>query len=79
MGMAAGAVAPQIVGRLMMSPAGQAYLRNQLLSGAIQGQTRAQIVAALNVPWMLRLFHVYSVKKALKVRGICLARRANRL
>ncbi|XNY05204.1 hypothetical protein ACMFL9_12035 (plasmid) [Sinorhizobium meliloti] len=47
-GAAAGAAIPMIVGRMMMSPAGQAYLRNTLASGNISPQTRAAIVAAIN-------------------------------
>jgi hypothetical protein len=47
-GAAAGAALPSIVGRMMMSPSGQAYLKNQLLSGSLNPQTRAGIVAAIN-------------------------------
>jgi hypothetical protein len=47
-GAAAGAAIPAIVGRLMMSPAGQAYLRNTLASGNLDPATRAAVVSAIN-------------------------------
>lgn len=47
-GMAAGAALPSFAGRLMMTPAGQAYLKNQLLSGSISPQFRAKLAAAVN-------------------------------
>ncbi len=47
-GAAAGAALPQVVGRLMMSQAGQAYLRNQLMAGGLSPQTRAAVVSVIN-------------------------------
>lgn len=47
-GMVAGAALPAFAGRLMMTPAGQAYLKNQLLSGSISPQFRARLAAAVN-------------------------------
>jgi hypothetical protein len=47
-GMVAGAALPAFAGRLMMAPAGQAYLKNQLLSGSISPQFRAKLAAAVN-------------------------------
>lgn len=47
-GAVAGAAIPRVVGRMMMSDAGQAYLRNQLMSGNLNPQTRAAIVQAIN-------------------------------
>jgi hypothetical protein len=47
-GAAAGAAVPAVVGRLMMTGAGQAYLKNQLLSGSLSPQMRAEITAAIN-------------------------------
>lgn len=47
-GAVAGAAIPQVVGKMMMTPTGQAYLRNQLLGGTLNPQTRAGIVAAIN-------------------------------
>ncbi|XOK11618.1 hypothetical protein ACI6PO_00520 [Agrobacterium tumefaciens] len=47
-GMAAGAALPAFAGKLMMTPAGQAYLKNQLLSGSISPQFRAKLAAAVN-------------------------------
>lgn len=47
-GMVAGAALPAFAGRLMMTPAGQAYLRNQLLGGSISPQFRAKLAAAIN-------------------------------
>lgn len=47
-GAAAGAALPQLVGRLMMSQAGQAYLRNQLMAGGLNPQTRAAVVSIIN-------------------------------
>lgn len=43
-----GAALPAFAGRLMMTPAGQAYLKNQLLSGSISPQFRAKLAAAVN-------------------------------
>lgn len=47
-GMVAGAALPAFAGRLMMTPAGQAYLKNQLLSGSISPQFRAKLASAVN-------------------------------
>jgi hypothetical protein len=47
-GAAVGAMAPRVIGQLMMSPAGQAYLRNQVLRGGLNPETRALVVNALN-------------------------------
>lgn len=47
-GMVAGAALPAFAGRLMMTPAGQAYLKNQLLSGSISPQFRARLATAIN-------------------------------
>ncbi len=47
-GMVAGAALPAFAGKLMMTPAGQAYLKNQLLSGSISPQFRAKLAAAVN-------------------------------
>lgn len=47
-GMVAGAALPSFAGRLMMTPAGQAYLKNQLLSGSISPQFRSKLAAAVN-------------------------------
>lgn len=47
-GMVAGAALPAFAGRLMMTPAGQAYLKNQLLSGSISPQFRAKLASAIN-------------------------------
>jgi len=47
-GMAAGAALPAFAGKLMMTPAGQAYLKNQLLSGSISPQFRAKLASAVN-------------------------------
>jgi hypothetical protein len=44
----AGAAIPRIVGRMMMSRGGQAYLRNQLMAGNLTPQTRASIIQAIN-------------------------------
>ncbi len=47
-GAAVGAMTPRVVGQIMMSRGGQAYLRNQLMRGNLAPQTRALIVNALN-------------------------------
>lgn len=47
-GAAAGAALPAFAGKLMMTPQGQAYLKNQLLSGSISPQFRANLAAAIN-------------------------------
>jgi hypothetical protein len=47
-GAAVGAMTPRVVGQIMMSRGGQAYLRNQLLRGNLPAETRALIVNALN-------------------------------
>lgn len=47
-GMVAGAALPSFAGKLMMTPAGQAYLKNQLLSGSISPQFRAKLASAVN-------------------------------
>ncbi|MGV1946790.1 MULTISPECIES: hypothetical protein [unclassified Agrobacterium] len=47
-GMVAGAALPSFAGRLMMTPAGQTYLKNQLLSGSISPQFRAKLASAIN-------------------------------
>jgi len=47
-GAAVGALTPRVLGQIMMSPGGQAYLRNQLLAGNLPAETRAMIVEALN-------------------------------
>ncbi len=47
-GMVAGAALPAFAGKLMMTPTGQAYLKNQLLSGSISPQFRAKLAAAVN-------------------------------
>ncbi|WP_333631533.1 hypothetical protein [Agrobacterium cavarae] len=47
-GMAAGAALPAFVGKMMMTKPGQAYLKNQLLSGSISPVLRAKIASAIN-------------------------------
>lgn len=47
-GAAAGAAIPSIVGKLMMSKAGQAYLKNTLASGNLDPATRAAVLSAIN-------------------------------
>jgi hypothetical protein len=47
-GAAFGALTPRLIGQAMMSPTGQAYLRNQLLQGNLTPETRALVVSALN-------------------------------
>jgi hypothetical protein len=47
-GAAVGAAAPHFIGRMMMSPTGQAYLRNQLLRGNLSPQARAAMVDVIN-------------------------------
>jgi hypothetical protein len=47
-GAAVGAMTPRVVGQIMMSRGGQAYLRNQLLRGNLPAETRALIVNSLN-------------------------------
>lgn len=47
-GAAVGALTPRLIGQIMMSQGGQAYLRNQLMAGNIPARTRALIVTALN-------------------------------
>lgn len=47
-GAVAGAAIPKIVGRMMMSEGGQAYLRNQLLTGNLSAETRASLISAIS-------------------------------
>ncbi|TQX88447.1 MULTISPECIES: hypothetical protein [unclassified Rhizobium] len=47
-GAVAGAAIPKIVGRMMMSEGGQAYLRNQLLTGNLSAETRASLINAIS-------------------------------
>lgn len=47
-GAVAGAAIPKVVGKLMMSKGGQAYLRNQLQAGNLPPDTKAAIISAIN-------------------------------
>lgn len=47
-GAVAGAAIPKVVGKMMMSKGGQAYLRNQLQSGSLSPETKTAIISAIN-------------------------------